>query len=192
MSLSAASIEGWTAGTWVIDPAHSEVGFQVRHLAISRVRGVFERFQGTITTGERIEDSAVQADVEVDSVNTKHEQRDEHLRTSDFFKAEEFPALTFRSSGVRVDDDEVLVTGELTLRGVTKEVEFEVEFGGITKDGYGNTKLGLEAEATINRHDFGVAWNAPTEAGGLTLGDKVKIVLDIQANLQQPATAEQD
>lgn len=184
MTISAQNIQGWTAGTWVIDPTHTEVGFQARHLGISKVKGTFEQFEGTITTGDSVEDSSVQATVQVDSVNTNQQQRDEHLRTSDFFKADEFPTFTFVSTGVTVDGDDVQVAGELTLRGVTKPVVFDTEFGGITADGYGQKKLGLEAETTINRHDFGVSWNAPTEAGGLTLGDKVKITLDVQATLQ--------
>lgn len=182
---NVTGIEGWTAGTWNIDPSHSEVGFQARHLGISKVKGTFERFEGTITTGESLDESSVHATVEVDSVNTKQAQRDAHLRTSDFFQADEFPTFTFTSDEVRRDGDDVVVAGDLTLRGVTKRVEFEVEFGGITTDGYGQKKLGFEAETTIDRHDFGVAWNAPTEAGGLTLGDNVKIVLDVQAVLQQ-------
>ena len=184
MTLSATTIDGWTAGTWAIDPTHSEVGFKARHLGISKVKGTFDRFEGVITTGERVEDSTVRASVEVASVNTNQAQRDEHLRTSDFFKADEFPTFTFASTGVRADGDDLVVSGELTLRGVTKPVEFEVEFGGITVDGYGNRKLGLEGATTINRHDFGVSWNAPTEAGGMTLGDKVTISLELQAALQ--------
>lgn len=181
---TAADISGWTAGTWAIDPTHSEVGFQVRHLGISKVKGKFETFQGTITTTDAPGETTVDATVEVASVNTNQAQRDEHLRTSDFFLAEEHPTFSFRGTGVRAEGDDLVVTGDLTLRGVTKPVDFTVDFGGVTVDGYGNKKLGLEAEATINRHDFGVAWNAPTEAGGLTLGDKVKIQLDVQAGLQ--------
>ncbi|GGA67494.1 polyisoprenoid-binding protein [Pseudoclavibacter endophyticus] len=180
---NAAEIDGWTAGTWTIDPTHSEVGFQARHLGISKVKGTFDRFSGTITTGESLEDSRVEATVEVASVNTNQEQRDQHLRASDFFLADEHPTFTFTSTGVTVNGDDITVVGDLTLRGVTKPIDFAVDFGGITVDGYGTKKLGLEAETTINRHDFGVSWNAPTEAGGLTLGDNVKITLDLQANL---------
>ena len=183
MTINAADIQGWTAGSWTIDPAHSEVTFSVRHLAISKVRGSFEQFSGTIVTGETVEDSRVSAEVEVASVNTKQAQRDEHLRTSDFFLAEEFPTFSFASNAVRVEGDAVKVDGELTLRGVTKPVSFDVEFGGFTTDGYGQRKLGLEATTKINRKDFGVNWNAPTEAGGLTLGDQVTIDLDVQAVL---------
>ncbi|GAB3297913.1 MULTISPECIES: YceI family protein [Pseudoclavibacter] len=185
MSISAADINGWTAGTWNIDPTHTEVGFVVRHLAISKVRGGFETFSGVITTGETIEESTVNAEVEVASVNTKQPARDQHLATSDFFLAEEFPTFTFASSATRVEGDSVKVDGELTLRGVTKPVTFDVEFGGITTDGYGQKKLGFEAVTKINRKDFGVNWNAPTEAGGLTLGDTVTINLDVQATLAQ-------
>lgn len=173
-----------TAGTWTIDPTHSEVSFQARHMGISKVKGKFETFGGTITTAENLADTKVEATVEVASVNTNQAQRDEHLRTSDFFLAEEFPTFSFVSNAVKIDGDDIVVSGDLTLRGVTKPVDFAVDFGGVTIDGYGNTKLGLEAETTINRHDFGVSWNAPTEAGGLTLGDNVKITLDLQAALQ--------
>ncbi|SJM67495.1 YceI family protein [Gulosibacter sp. 10] len=178
------AIDGLKPGTWTIDPTHTEVGFVVRHMAISKVRGKFERFEGTITVGERLEDSAVEAAVEVASVNTNQEQRDEHLRTSDFFAAPEHPQMTFVSKSIRVEGEEIRVLGDLTLRGVTKEVEFEVEFGGVTVDGFGNTKAGFEAEAKINRKEFGVSWNAPTEAGGLTLGDEVRITIDGQAAFQ--------
>lgn len=182
---TAADIDGWTAGTWAIDPAHSEVGFQARHLGISKVKGVFESFEGEFTTTDNPADTTVKATVEVASVNTKQEQRDQHLRTSDFFLAEEHPTISFVSTGLRADGDDIIVTGDFTMRGVTKQVDFNITFGGITIDGYGIKKLGLEAETSINRHDFGVSWNAPTEAGGMTLGDNIKLTLDLQANLQQ-------
>ncbi|MDJ1372699.1 YceI family protein [Gulosibacter molinativorax] len=177
------AIQGLTAGTWNIDPTHTEVGFVVRHMAISKVRGKFERFEGAIVVGDQIEDSSVNATVEVKSVNTNQEQRDEHLRTSDFFLADEHPTITFASKSVRVDGSDIYVLGDFTMRGVTKEIELQVEFGGVTVDGYGNTKAGFEASTTINRKDFGVNWNAPTEAGGLTLGDDVKLHIDGQAML---------
>lgn len=178
------TIEGLTPGTWVIDPTHTEIQFSVRHLAISKVRGKFEQFEGTIVTGEQLEDTKVNASVEVASVNTNQAQRDEHLRTSDFFLAEEHPRITFTSTSVAVKGDDIIVTGDFTMRGVTKQVAFEVEFGGTTTDGYGQKKAGFEAETKINRHDFGVAWNAPTEAGGLTLGDDVTIKIDGQVVYQ--------
>lgn len=178
-------IEGLKPGTWNIDPTHTEVGFAVRHIAISKVRGTFEQFEGTIVVGENVEDTTVNATIEVASVNTNQEQRDGHLRTSDFFLAEEYPQITFASKSVRVDGSDIYVLGDFTLRGVTKDVELKVEFGGVTVDGYGNTKAGFEASTKINRKDFGVNWNAPTEAGGLTLGDEVTIVIDGQAALAE-------
>lgn len=172
-----------TPGTWTIDPAHTEIGFSVRHLAISKVKGAFEEFAGTVVVAENPAESSVEGTVEVKSVNTKQAQRDEHLRTSDFFQADEFPQITFKSTDARVEGDDVIVTGDFTMRGVTKPVDFKVELGGETADGYGNKKAGFEATTTVNRKDFGVNWNAPTEAGGLTLGDDVKITVDGQLAL---------
>lgn len=173
------------AGTWNIDPTHSTVSFTIRHLAISKVKGTFDQFAGVITTGETPEQSSVQASAEVASINTNQAQRDEHLRTSDFFQADQFPQIAFASTGVRQDGDDVKVDGELTMRGVTKPVTFDVEPGGVIVDGYGQTKLGFEASTKVNRKDFGIEWNAPLEAGGFTLGDDVKIDLDVQAVLAQ-------
>ncbi|SJM67491.1 YceI family protein [Gulosibacter sp. 10] len=178
------AIEGLQPGTWTIDPAHSEVAFVIRHLAISKVRGAFERFEGTIQVGEQLEDTTVSATVDVASITTKQAQRDEHLRNSDYFAADRYPQIAFVSKSVRVDDGGIVVLGDFTMRGVTKEVELEVEFGGVTVDGFGNTKAGFEAETKISRKEFGVSGNAPTEAGGLALGDEVRILIDGQAALQ--------
>lgn len=185
MTLTAASIPGYVAGTWKTDPAHSEVAFSVRHLAISKVKGKFENFDVTVTTGEEITDATVEATIEIASVTTGQEQRDQHLRTSDFFAADEFPEMTYRSTGVRVEGEDILVDGDLTLRGVTKPVTLKLEFGGITSDGQGNTKAGGEATAKINRTDFGVNWNTAVEAGGFMLGDDVTISVEMQLALQQ-------
>ena len=177
-------IDGLTAGLWTIDPTHTDVRFSVRHLAISKVRGTFDEFAGEINVGEEVEDTTMKAHVVIASVNTNQAQRDEHLRTGDFFAADEHPTMDFVSDRVDVKGDDLLVHGDLTLRGVTKPVTFTVDFGGVTTDGYGNTKAGFEATTKINRHDFGVAWNATTEAGGLTLGDDVTITIEGQAALQ--------
>ena len=152
----------------------------MRHLAISKVRGHFQTFAGTVEIAEQIEDSTASATIDVASINTNQAQRDEHLRTSDFFNVEEFPEMTFKSTGVAVDGGDLTINGDLTLRGVTKPVTLEAEFGGATVDGYGNTKVGFEATTKINRQDFGVTWNAATEAGGLTLGDVITITIDAQ------------
>lgn len=174
------AFEGLTAGTYTIDPTHTEISFSVRHLAISKVRGHFQTFAGTVEVAEQIEDSTASATIDVASIDTNQAQRDEHLRTSDFFNVEEFPEMTFKSTSVAVDGGDLTINGDLTLRGVTKPVALDAEFGGATVDGYGNTKVGFEATTKINRQDFGVTWNAATEAGGLTLGDVITITIDAQ------------
>ena len=174
----------YRVGTWTLDPTHSEVGFSVRHLMISKVRGTFENFDVTVVTAENPLDSTVEATIDVASVNTKLEARDAHLRASDFFLAEEYPTITFRSTSIAGEPDSFTVTGDLTMRGVTRPVTLAGEFGGVMTDGYGNVKAGATLTTTINRHDFGVSWNAALEAGGATLGDDVTITLDIQLALQ--------
>jgi polyisoprenoid-binding protein YceI len=181
MPITAEHVAGYKAGTWKLDPTHSEIAFSVRHLAISKVKGVFEQFDVTVTAPENPSDATVEATVEIASVNTKQAQRDEHLRTSDFFAANEHPQMTFVSTAFHPEEDGTFVLdGELTLRGVTKPVSLKGDFGGITVDGYGQTKAGVEATTKINRHDFGVNWNAALEAGGMTLGDDVTITFDLQ------------
>jgi len=184
MSITADQIPGYRTGTWVIDPTHSEVGFSVRHLAISKVKGKFEKFDATFVTAENPLDSTVQATAEVASVNTNEKNRDGHLRTGDFFAAEEHPELTFVSTGARADGDDFLVDGDLTMRGVTKPVTFTLEFGGFGEDAYGNYKAGFTATTVVKREEFGLTWNAPLEKGGLLLGSDVTINLDVQAALQ--------
>ncbi|NLA65835.1 MAG: YceI family protein [Leucobacter sp.] len=185
MSLTADQIPGYRVGTWNIDPTHTEVGFSVRHLAISKVKGKFERFGGVITTAENPLESSVNATVEVASINTNQADRDGHLRTGDFFAAEEFPEFTFTSTGIRAEGGDYKIDGDLTLRGVTKQVTFDVEFGGFGQDAYGNYKLGLTATTVVKREDYGIQWNAPLETGGLLLGSDVTLTLDVQAALQQ-------
>ncbi|MBN9611878.1 MAG: YceI family protein [Actinobacteria bacterium] len=185
MSITADQIPGYRTGTWAIDPTHTEVGFSVRHLAISKVKGKFENFAGTFVTAENPLDSTVNATVEVASINTNQKDRDGHLRTNDFFAADEFPEFTFVSTGVRQDGSDFKVDGDLTLRGVTKPVTFDFEFGGFGADAYGNYKAGFTASTVVKREDFGIQWNAPLETGGLLLGSDVTITLDVQAALQQ-------
>lgn len=183
MTLTADQIPGYRAGTWKIDATHSEVGFAIRHLAISKVKGKFEDFDATFVTGENPLDSSVTASAEVASVNTNEKNRDGHLRTGDFFEAEQFPQLTFASNGVRVVNGDFKVDGDLTMRGVTKPVTFDFEFGGFGADSYGNYKAGFTAVAVVKREDFGLTWNAPLEKGGFLLGDDVTITIDVQAAL---------
>lgn len=174
----------YLVGTWKLDPTHSDVSFTVKHLMISKVRGTFETFDVTIVTAEDPKDSTIEATIDVASVNTNQEARDQHLRTSDFFLVDEHPTMTFVSTSFDGEPDDFTVTGDLTLRGVTKTVVLKGEFGGIMTDGYGQTKAGATATTKINRHDFGVSWNNALEAGGMTLGDDVTINLDLQVVLQ--------
>ncbi len=160
-------IPGYKAGTWTIDPVHSEVGFSIRHLMISKVKGVFENFDATFVTAENPLESTVSAKAHVASINTKNSDRDAHLRTGDFFLAEEFPTIDFVSTGVRHEGGEFLV------------------FGGFGQDPYGNYKAGATAKTKVNREDFGLTYNAALETGGMLLGDDVVITLELQAVLNQ-------
>lgn len=169
--------------TYTIDPAHSEVGFVVRHMGFSKVRGRFETFEGTVT-GNPDDISSLQARVEIDgrSITTDEKKRDEHLRSSDFLDIENHPKIIFQSTRVtKVDGQTFTVEGELTIRGVTKQVELRGKYLGEGKDPWGGTRVGFEASTTVNRKDYGVNWNAALEAGGFLVGDDVKIELDIQA-----------
>lgn len=184
MTTSTDTHPGYVAGTWTLDPTHSEISFSVKHLKISKVRGSFKKFEATIVTAENPTDSTLEASVDVASVDTNQKDRDAHLRTSDFFLAEQFPTMTFTSTSIETSGDDFSITGDLTLRGVTKTEVLKGEFGGIVTDGYGQTKAGATASTVINRHDYGVSWNAALEAGGLTLGDDVSINLEVQFVLQ--------
>jgi len=185
MTTNLASRSDYRVGTWKLDPTHSELSFWVRHLKISKVRGTFENFDVTVVTPEDPSKISVEASIDVSSVNTGVDARDNHLRSSDFFLVEEHPHMLFRSTGIQVDGDDFTMEGELTLRGVTQAVTLKGEFGGIITDDYGNTKAGASASTKINRQDFGVSWNAALEAGGFTLGDDVTISIDLQVALQE-------
>ncbi|MBO9627525.1 MAG: YceI family protein [Microbacterium sp.] len=185
MTAGTALHPEYTVGTWTVDPAHSEISFTVKHLQISKVRGFFRKFDVTITTTEDFEDSTIEAVIDVASVDTNQEQRDNHLRTGDFFLVEEYPTATFKSTAFAGTPDDFTVTGDFTLRGVTKSIALKGEFGGIEKDGYGRIHAGATATTKINRKDFGVEYNAVLESGGMLLGDEVTLNLDIQVILQQ-------
>ena len=178
-------VPGYKAGTWVLDPSHSEVTFSVRHMMISKVRGTFGVKSATLVAPENPLDAQVEASVDVTSVDTKDEGRDNHLRSGDFFDVENHPTMEFRSTGARIADGDFLVDGDLTIRGITKPVSFEVDFGGFGSDPWGNYKAGASAKAVINREDFGLTWNAALETGGVLVGKDVTINLDLQAALQQ-------
>lgn len=172
-----------TTTTWNLDPVHSTAEFRVRHMMISNVKGQFTGISGALNLDETdITKSSVEATIDASSIGTGDAQRDAHLKSPDFFDAEQFPTLSFRSTQVkRTGDDELTVTGDLTIHGVTREVIFKLE--GPTppaKDPWGNTRLGLSAVTKINRKDFGLTWNTALETGGILVGDEVNIALDIQ------------
>ncbi|PZQ92118.1 MAG: polyisoprenoid-binding protein [Leifsonia xyli] len=170
----------FTAGTWKLDTAHSELSFSVRHLVVSKVRGVFENFDVTIVTSPDESETTLEATIDIASVDTRNEMRDGHLRTGDFFLVDEHPTATYRGTAVTLDGDHFTVEGELTLRGVTRPVALKGEFLGIVTNGYGQTVAAASATTTINRTDFGVNWNTALEAGGMTLGDDVALTFELQ------------
>ena len=167
-------------GTWAIDPVHSSIGFSVRHLMVSRVRGNFENFSGAVTVAEDGTPS-VSAEIAVDSIHTGNEQRDGHIKSADFFEADKYPTATFRSTGVRANGDDYVIDGEFTLKGVTKPVSLALEFNGVNP-GMGRGEVaGFEASVVLNRKDFGIDIDMPLETGGTVVGDKVTITLAIEA-----------
>lgn len=171
---------GITAGTWKIDPAHSEVAFSIRHL-MSKVRGSFTDFTGQIDVAENVAESTATAEIKLASVNTRNDQRDADLRAEGIFDVENHPVMTFAATGVRTDGDRYLVDGDLTIKGVTRPVALEVEFNGVGEDPWGGTRAGFSATTSINRKDFGIEFNVPMQGDKVLLGDKVDIQLEIQA-----------
>lgn len=168
------------AGTWSVDPTHSSVGFVARHMMVSKVRGSFSDFTADIVIGEDPLQSTLNTVVQMASIDTGNEDRDNHLRTNDFFAIDEYPTMNLRSTGIRADGEDVVLDGELTIRGVTRPVSFDLEFEGTGTDPWGGTRAGFAARTTINRKDFGIEWNTALETGGVLVGDKVQIELDIQ------------
>jgi polyisoprenoid-binding protein YceI len=167
---------------WAIDPMHSEVQFKVKHLVISTVTGYFKTFSGSVTSGsEDFENAEIQFSIDVNSITTNQEMRDNHLKNTDFFEVAKYPTIDFKSiSFKKTKGTEFLLTGNLTMKGITKQIDAKVEFGGTAKDGQGNLKAGFEVTGTINRKDFGMTFNHLTETGGLTLGEEIKLIANIQ------------
>ncbi|WP_018658335.1 YceI family protein [Actinomadura flavalba] len=190
MTTGIVEIPGYVAGTWVIDPAHSTVGFTVRHLGISKVRGRFGAVDGTIVTAADPLESSVTATIDVASVDTGTAQRDAHLRSPDFFDAARHPAITFASTGLRADGDAFALDGDLTVRDVTRPVTLRLELDGIGPDAFlpdpsQGARAGFTATGEVDRLEFGVGDSAKGPAGGLFLGQKVQVTLEIQAALQR-------
>jgi polyisoprenoid-binding protein YceI len=179
---TATAIPGYVAGTWTIDPVHSEVGFSVRHMMVSKVRGRFDTFSGEIVTGENPLNSSVTAEIDLASINTGNEQRDAHIRSADFFETDKHVKMTYRSTGVRAEGDEFVLDGELTLKDITRSVPLHLELNGFGPDPFGGTRAGFTAKAEINRSDFDVKFGL-AEGGGTVVSDKVSIQLEIEAVL---------
>jgi polyisoprenoid-binding protein YceI len=181
--MSTTSGTQTTVSTWNLDPVHSVAEFKVKHMMISNVKGQFTKLSGVLTFDEgNISNSRVEASIDASSITTRDADRDAHLKSGDFFDIEKFPTLNFQSTSVkRTGGDELAVTGNLTIHGVTREAVFEVE-GPTTpgKDPWGNTRVGLSAVTKINRKDFGLTWNSALETGGILVGDEVTITLDVQ------------
>ena len=183
-STSTVDVPGYKAGTWVLDPSHSEVTFSLRHMMISKVRGEFGLKSATIVAPANPLEATVTASVDATSIDTNDENRDTHLRSTDFYDVETYPTIDFVSTGVRYEKGDFLVDGDLTMHGVTKPVTFTLEFGGFGTDPYGNYKAGATATTVINREDFGLTWNAALETGGVLVGKDVTITIDLQGSIQ--------
>ena len=170
-------------GTYTLDPAHSRIGFVARHAMVTKVRGSFDEFAGTaVLDGANPANSRVEVTIEAASIDTRNAQRDEHLRGNDFLAMQEYPKITFASTGVRQAGESTFeVTGDLTIKGVTNEITIPFEFEGAAKDPFGNQRVGFEGAATINRKDYGVTWNAALEGGGVLVSDKVTLEFEISA-----------
>ena len=172
------------SGAWEIDSAHSTVGFAVKHAMVSTTRGHFAAFSGGARIdGDNPANSELWIDIDASSVQTGVEARDNHLRSADFWDAETNPKITFRSTSVKVEDDDIVTVGDLTIKGISHPVEITWEFNGVAKDPFsGVLKAGFDGKATVNRADWGITWNSAIETGGFLISDKVKLVLEIEAN----------
>jgi polyisoprenoid-binding protein YceI len=179
------AIPGYLVGTWKADPVHSEIAFSVRRLMISKTRGRFTSYDVTIVTSEDPLGSSVTATIDLASIDTGNEQRDNHLRSADYFGVEKYPTMSYRSTGIRQTDDGWVIDGELTLHGITRQVPLAVEVNGFSSDQWGGQRAGFSATAQINRRDFGIDLTIPMDGGGVGVGDEVSISLEIEAVLQK-------
>ncbi len=171
---------------WVFDPAHSEINFRVKHLMITNVKGDFKTFDISVTTdGDDFTNADITVNIDPSSINTGNNDRDNHLRSADFFDVENFKTMTFKSKKMeKTDDDEFKLTGDLTIKGISKEVKLNVEFGGLVTDPWGQKKAGFSLEGKINRKEWGLNWNAALEAGGVLVGDEIKLTAEVELQKQ--------
>jgi polyisoprenoid-binding protein YceI len=171
------------SGGYTLDPTHTRIGFVARHAMVTKVRGAFNEFEGSaVLDGENPEKSSAKVVIKAASIDTRNEQRDQHLRTNDFLDPETYPEITFVSTGVTVvDENNYELAGDLTVKGVTKSVTIPFAFEGAAKDPFGNTRVGFEGSVTINRKDFGITWNAALETGGVLVSDKITLEFEVSA-----------
>jgi len=183
MTTASAPARTELTGTYTLDPAHTRIGFVARHAMVTKVRGAFNEFTGTaVLDSANPANSRVEVTIEAASIDTRNAQRDEHLRSNDFLAMQEYPQITFASTGVRlVDETSFEVTGDLTIKGVTKSITVPFEFEGAATDPFGNQRVGFEGSVTINRKDYGVTWNAALEGGGVLVSDKVTLEFEVSA-----------
>jgi polyisoprenoid-binding protein YceI len=184
MTAEALGIDGYIAGTWELDPVHSHIGFVARHLMVSKIRGRFTKFSAQIVTAEDPLKSSATATIDLSSVDTGNEMRDNDLRSTNFFDAATHPTMTFSSTGIRRDGDDFVLDGDLTIRGVTRPVSLTFEVNGFGPDPYGGTRAGFSARGEINRSDFGVSFNAPIP-GGVMISEKVQLEIEAEAVLKK-------
>jgi len=189
MSSTAVEIPGYLAGTWTIDPVHSDVAFTVRHMMVSKVRGHFTRFQGELVLAPDPLASTVSATIDLASIDTNNPQRDDDLRSANFLKIQTHPTMTYRSTGIHHSEDGFDVDGELSLHGVTRQVTLALDVNGFARDPFGGTRAGFSATAEIDRQDFGITTNIPMDGGGVVIGDKIQIFIEIEAVLAEPQPA---
>lgn len=177
-ALTATPLSATAAERYVVDPSHTEVGFSVTHMMINRVRGGFNEFEGVIRYDEDDPTkTSVEGEIATASIDTDHEKRDKHLRSDDFFWVEKYPTIRFESTAVRRQGDDLVLTGDLTMRGVTREVEIPFEITGTVTDPWGKTRLGFVGETTLDRKEFGINWNKTLDSGGVVVGDEITIEL---------------
>ncbi len=185
MTTATVEIPGYVAGTWDIDPVHSHIGFMARHLMVSKVRGNFTKFEGQIVTAEDPLQSSATATIDTTSFDTSNEQRNNDIKGENFLDVANHPTMTYRSTGVRTEGDEIIVDGDLTIRGITRPVALTVEVNGFGPDPYGGTRAGFSATGEINRADYGITANMALPTGGVMVSEKIQLTIEVEATLKK-------
>jgi polyisoprenoid-binding protein YceI len=185
---TTTTVPGYVTGTWTLDKVHSAVTFTVRHLMVSKVRGRFTNFDAELVTAENPLESRLRATVDLNSIDTDNADRDAHIRSADFFEVERYPALTYQSTGIREAGDHFVVDGDLTLHGVTRPVALALEVNGFqARTPFGDSRAGFSATTEIDRRDFDISYNMPLDGGGVVLGDRIQVSIEVEAILDPPA-----